>query len=53
MMNSLPIKKSNLGALMTYRKIRVMTCTRSLLDSETSINIFPKVVFDSHHLGEL
>ena len=30
-----------------------MTFTRSLLDTEASINILPKAVFDRHHVGEL
>ena len=30
-----------------------MTFTRSLLDTEASINILPTVLFDSHHVGEL
>ena len=53
MMNSLPIKKRDLGAPMITRKIREMTFTRSLIDTEASINIFPKAVFDRHCVGEL
>ena len=53
MMNALPIKKRDPGALMTTSKIGEMSFTRSLLDTEASINILPKAVFDCHHVGEL
>ena len=38
---------------MITSEIGGMTFTRSLLDSRVSINIFPKTVFDCHHVGEL
>ena len=53
MMNSLPIKKRDLGAPMITSEIGGMTFTRSLLDTGASINILPKAVFDHHHVGEL
>ena len=53
MMNFLPIKKRDLGAPMITSEIGGMTCTRSMLDTEASINILPKAVFDRHHVGEL
>ena len=53
MMNSLLIKKRDLGALMITREIGRMTFTRSLLDTRATINNLPKVVFDCHHIGEL
>ena len=53
MMNSLPIKKRDLGAPMITSEIRGMTFTRSLFDTGASINILPKAVFDRHHVGEL
>ena len=52
-MNSLPIKKRDLGAPMITSDIGVITFTISLLDTKSSINILPKVVFDHHHIGEL
>ena len=53
MMNYLPIKKRDPGAPMITSEIGGMTFTRSLLDTEASINILPKVVYDHHHEGEL
>ena len=53
MMNSLSIKKRDLGAPMIMREIGGMTFTRSLLDTGVSINILPKAVYDRHHVGEL
>ena len=53
MMNSLPIKKRDPGAPMITSEIGGMSFTRSLLDTEASINILPKSVFDHHHVGEL
>ena len=53
MMNSLLIKKRDLGAPMITSEIGGMTFTRSLLDTEASINILLKAVFDRHHVGEL
>ena len=53
MMNSLPIKKRDLGAPMITSEIAGMTFTKSLLDTRASINILPKVVFDRHHVGDL
>ena len=53
MMNSLPIKKRDLGAPMITSEIGGMTFTRSLLDTGASINILPKAVYDRHHVGEL
>ena len=53
MMNSLPIKKRDPGALMITSEIGRMTFNRSLFDTEASINILPKAVFDHHHVGEL
>ena len=53
MMNSLPIKKRDLGDPMITSEIGGMSFTRSLLDIRASINILPKVIFDCHHLGEL
>ena len=53
MMNALPIKKRDPGAHMITSEIGGMSLTRSLLDTGTSINILPKVVFDHHHVGEL
>ena len=38
---------------MITSEIGGMSFTRSLLDTEASINIIPKVVFDRHHVGEL
>ena len=52
-MNSLLIKKRDLGAPMITSEIRGMSFTRSLLDTGASINILPKAVFDRHHVGEL
>ena len=52
-MNSLPIKKRDLGAPMITSEIGGMSFTRSLLDTGASINILPKAVFDRHHVGEL
>ena len=42
-MKALSIKKRDPG----------MSFTRSLLDTQVSINILPKAVFDHHHVGEL
>ena len=53
MMNSLPIKKRDPGTPMITSEIGGMTFTRSLLDTGASINIFPKAVYDRHHVGEL
>ena len=53
MMNSLPIKKRDHRAPMITSEIGGMNFTRSLLDTEPSINILPKTVFDRHHVGEL
>ena len=53
MMNSLLIKKRDLGAPMMTSEIGGMSFTRSLIDSGSSINILPKAVFDQHHVGEL
>ena len=53
MMNALSIKKRYPGAPMITSEIGGMSFTRSLLDTEASINILPKVVFDRHHVGEL
>ena len=53
MMNSLPIKKRDLGAPMITSEIGVMSFTRFLLDTGASINILPKAVFNHHHVGEL
>ena len=53
MMNTLSIKKRDLGAPMIISKIRGMTFTRSLLDTRASISILPKILFDRHHVGEL
>ena len=53
MMNSLPVKKRDLGAPMITSEIGGMSFTRSLLDKGASINILPKAVFDRHHVGEL
>ena len=44
MMNSLPIKKRDLGAPMITSEIGGMSFTRSLLDTRVSINILPKAV---------
>ena len=52
MMNSLPIKKRDPRAPMIMSEIGGMTFTRSLLDTRASINILPKAVFHSHHVGE-
>ena len=52
MMNSLPIKKRDRGSHMIMSKIGGMNFARSLLDTGASINIFPKAVFDCHHVGE-
>ena len=52
-MNSLPIKKRDPGALMITSEIGGISFTRSLLDTGASINILSKVVFDRHHVGEL
>ena len=38
---------------MITSEIGGMTFTRSLLDTEASINILPKAVFDHHHVEEL
>ena len=38
---------------MITSEIGGMTFTRSLKDTGASINIFPKAVFDSHHVAEL
>ena len=38
---------------MITSEIEGMSFTRSLLDTEASINILPKAVFDHHHVGEL
>ena len=53
MMNSLPIKKRDLGAPMITSEIRGMTFTKSMLDIGANINILPKIVFDRHLIGEL
>ena len=53
MMNALPIKKRDPGASMIMSEKGGMSFTRSLLDTEASINILPKAVFDRHHVGEL
>ena len=53
MMNSLQIKKRDLGASMITSEIGGMCFNRSLLDTRASINILPKAVFDRHHLQEL
>ena len=52
-MNSLPIKKRDPEAHIISSEIGGMTFTRSLLDTEVSINIFPKAIFDHQHAGEL
>ena len=38
---------------MIMSKIGGMTFTRSLLDNGASIDIFPKAMFDRHHIREL
>ena len=38
---------------MITSEIGGMTFTRSLLDTEASINILPKAVFDRYYVGEL
>ena len=53
MMNSLPIKKRDIGAPMIMSKIGEISFTRSMLDIRASINILPKAIFDRHHVGEL
>ena len=53
MMNSLPIKKRDLGAPMITSEIGGMPFNISLLDIGASINILPKSVFDCHHVQEL
>ena len=53
MMNSLPIKKRDPGALMITSEIGGISFSRSLLDKGASINILPKAIFDRHHVGEL
>ena len=53
MKNSLPIKKRDPRAPMITSEIGGMTFTRSLFDTEASINILPKVVFDRYHVREL
>ena len=53
MMNSLLTKKKDPGAPMIKSEIGGMSFTRSPLDTGASINIFPKTVFDRHHVGEL
>ena len=53
MMNSLLVKKRDLGAPMITSEIGGMSFTRSLLDTRASINILHKAVFDRHHVGEL
>ena len=53
MMNSLPIKKRDLGVPIIMTKIGRMTFTSSLLDTGTSIIILLEAVFDRHHVGEL
>ena len=53
MMNSLSIKKRDPRTPMITSEIGGMTFTRSLLDTEASINILPKAVYDRHHVGEL
>ena len=52
-MNALPIKKRDPGAPMITSEMGGMSFTRSILDTEASINILPKAVFDRHHVGEL
>ena len=53
MMNSLPMKKRDPGEPMIMSEIGGMSIMRSLLDTEASINILPKSVFDRYHVGEL
>ena len=53
MMNDLQIKKRDPRAPMIMSEIGGMSFTRSLLDTEASINILPKAIFDHHHVGEL
>ena len=53
MMNFLLIKKKAPRAPMITSNIEGITFTRSLLNTISSINILPKVVFDHHHLGKL
>ena len=53
MINSLSIKKRDLGALMITSEIGGMNFFKSLLDTRACINIFPKVIFDRHHVVEL
>ena len=53
MMNNLSIKKRDPEGPTITSKIGGMTFPRSLLATEASINIFPKAVFDHHHVGEL
>ena len=53
MMNSLPIKKRDLGAPIITSEIGGMTFTRSMLDTGASINILPIAIFYCHHIGEL
>ena len=53
MMNSLPVKKRDLGAPMITSEIGGISFTRSILDTGASIDILPKAVFDRHYVGEL
>ena len=53
MMNSLPIKKRDLGAPMITSEIGGVTFNGSVLDTGISINNLPKALFDRHHVGEL
>ena len=53
MMNSLPVKKRDLGAPMITSEIGGMSFTRSLLDTGANISILPKAIFNRHHVGEL
>ena len=53
MMNYIPIKKKDPNAPMITSEIGGMSFAKFLLDTGASINIFPKSIFDCHHVGEL
>ena len=53
MLSTLPCKRHDLRAPMISCEIGGRTFTRFLLDTEASVNILPKGVYDICPLGEL
>ena len=52
MLSTVPRKQRDPGAPMISCEIGGKTFTRSLLDTQASVNILPKGVYDTSHLGK-